>query len=545
MNVVYYSEDKELKKLLPGTAMIYIKTPDDVPVFNTRVKRAFATGKPVALVIDSNPVLLSSLFALDDLIQIIQNHKCTNITLAIKSICPVFPVMNTREIDMHGYIINDLDNSIIIEIGDRTTGMYNNFLEHVKSYVEYRDVSTIEWLLIVLSNHEFTPNAEAIFVILSMDEIKPNPDNLSGDLTPVTQAMVVLAINLFIMMFPKKFTCSGIFVSGTMKPENKQIFNAALKMYGNRVESVYASSILKRDLSKDMLARMEECWNFVEKAYGGSIVIDREMYEFKDVVAEQATGKTQQWKPINAVAKKSILRRVPEKDRERVERCVSFLLSKRRDVEEKSSTLQESTIKRIASSLATRRNLLDIDVYNRARIVTESIVGNYPVSKDIVMVISNDPVDILRKSTGQDWEETSCEKSGGMHFEGVFSDILFGNLVAFMRDANTGHDIARIMLRWCVDDAGKIGIGIESRWYYSTGIGTGSKCPFISQQIVAYSITATQATRMVIDILKNRGVYSYQTCTTPYPYGGYSDYIKSSNNPILYNNADKDIPKFG
>ena len=133
-----------------------------------------------------------------------------------------------------------------------------------------------------------------------------------------------------------------------------------------------------------------------------------------------------------------------------------------------------------------------------------------PGTDRIQVEISTDPVDILRKSTGQFW--TSCEACGGKggtdYSGGNFSDIENKNAIAIIRknkDIDThGKWAGRFMLRSCKDDKGKVNVGIEERVYGGEEL-------------------ETTVIREAKDFLEKKSLLGYGYCYTPYEYQGHSD----------------------
>jgi hypothetical protein len=156
-------------------------------------------------------------------------------------------------------------------------------------------------------------------------------------------------------------------------------------------------------------------------------------------------------------------------------------------------------------------------------------------SDRVQIEISTDPVDILRKSTGQFWH--SCESAGGCtttgadYSAGNFTDIEQKNAIAIIRknaDIDEHGDWAgRFMLRSCKDDNGNVNVGIEDRVYGGT-------------ELKPAAIARTR------EFLSANGYLGYDYCITPYEYKGYSDRmheagLSPSENPIIYGDWEKAI----
>ncbi|MDD3492756.1 MAG: hypothetical protein PHU95_00680 [Candidatus Thermoplasmatota archaeon] len=151
-----------------------------------------------------------------------------------------------------------------------------------------------------------------------------------------------------------------------------------------------------------------------------------------------------------------------------------------------------------------------------------------PEGGDLEIVISKEPEDIARKSTGQKW--TSCETVGASHGWpprcGWCDDIRANNLIAYIRHRpkSSGEDtlflpterahypgdipwLGRMMIRWCLrEDDNQPDAYLEN--YYGDP---------------KYSDTLRNR---LIEILRQAGfsgVRGNVACVTPYSYGGYID----------------------
>lgn len=120
--------------------------------------------------------------------------------------------------------------------------------------------------------------------------------------------------------------------------------------------------------------------------------------------------------------------------------------------------------------------------------------------------ITNDKVDILRKSSSRPWAGYSCESIGAGYDKGSFSDIANNNAIAYLYLGDNKEPDARYMLRWCVDDTGKDNVGLETVMY-PPGKGYDKS---VYQQI----------SKIILD----KGYGNYKSCKTPYYYNGYSDH---------------------
>ena len=152
-----------------------------------------------------------------------------------------------------------------------------------------------------------------------------------------------------------------------------------------------------------------------------------------------------------------------------------------------------------------------------------SAAGNYYI------VISNDPMLVVTKSTGRTWSNQSCESYNGAHPEGPFSDVKWGNCVVYVfKDdkPSKGWPIiynetklkGRTLLRWGLKDnvKGSWGVGVERRVYPSNK---------------TWGLPVATAIGM---ILTDKGLMNYKKCRTPYKYGGWSDTMRGSHRNIVY-----------
>jgi len=149
------------------------------------------------------------------------------------------------------------------------------------------------------------------------------------------------------------------------------------------------------------------------------------------------------------------------------------------------------------------------------------------------IVISDYPVDILRKSTHQDW--TSCERVNPLHSkgrgeyeEGPFSDIAYSNAVAWFyfspRQPEKDRPSGRVMLRWGTVDGtrtGKPDIGLEYVPEETKTVGSRGWYGSISH------LAARPVVGELQKILKSKGYYSHEI-KTPYDFRGYSDVMSGS-----------------
>ena len=159
-----------------------------------------------------------------------------------------------------------------------------------------------------------------------------------------------------------------------------------------------------------------------------------------------------------------------------------------------------------------------------------------------IIHITQEPLHLLTKSTGRAWSTTSCEDYYGSYRQGAYSDIMYGNAIAWIYHAkdvktklNEQGEITdveierlynyeangRILLRWgnAILNGEKSGhdIGIEWDTYYTTQDGSPAKK-------APWGVNMVKSLAM---ILKDNGLYTYEkggdVCKTPYVYHGYSD----------------------
>jgi|TARA_Y100000034_G_scaffold123810_1_gene171134 hypothetical protein len=149
----------------------------------------------------------------------------------------------------------------------------------------------------------------------------------------------------------------------------------------------------------------------------------------------------------------------------------------------------------------------------------QKLMTQYPskhASESARIFISDDPVDILRKSSSRSWVEQSCERIGGEFDMGPFSDIANNNAIAYFFFGNNKEPSGRFMLRWCEDGNGEVNVGIEPTMYPS---GQSFSWTFYDE---------------LSKIIKRRGFGKYEECITPYEYGGYSDQMGEGHTKINY-----------
>ena len=155
----------------------------------------------------------------------------------------------------------------------------------------------------------------------------------------------------------------------------------------------------------------------------------------------------------------------------------------------------------------------------------KKLVTQFPVrhqEQKTRIVITTDPLEILRKSSTRSWAEESCERIGGNYDRGAFSDIGNNNAIAYIYFGDNKEPSARVMMRWCKNDKGKADIGIEPIMY-----PRGRPYQFIIYDVLS-------------QILKEKGFGDYYECITPYVYEGYSDEMGRGDVQIRYKTIGAD-----
>ncbi len=172
----------------------------------------------------------------------------------------------------------------------------------------------------------------------------------------------------------------------------------------------------------------------------------------------------------------------------------------------------------------------------------------WPVSDagDYIIHITQDPVEIIFKSSNRGWANQSCEALyGGSYRKGCFDDFKVGNGICMVYRASDLLDaegslrvdrskaIGRFMLRWGMgrDASGNnLGprIGIERTCYSIREDGSSQK--------VGNAAWTNSIGSGLISIFTQAGLWDFTNLTTPYVYGGYADTGGSSNKKIHYTN---------
>ena len=154
-----------------------------------------------------------------------------------------------------------------------------------------------------------------------------------------------------------------------------------------------------------------------------------------------------------------------------------------------------------------------------------------PLSENLEIVISNNPVDVAGKSTGKAW--TSCEtisSSAGYGWPpncGWCDDVTANNLIAYIKRVGEPEWVGRNIIRWCIREDDKRPDVIIEKYY---GEVSDPNRP-LYRWIMEYNLNK---------IVRGKG-YSGTSgdvaCKTPYTFTGYldsADTAKYENGYIEY-----------
>lgn len=164
--------------------------------------------------------------------------------------------------------------------------------------------------------------------------------------------------------------------------------------------------------------------------------------------------------------------------------------------------------------------------------ISDTIAGIYNFDVNFDVVISNHPLDVVAKSSGQGWSAISSEKLGDPYQRGIFSDVENGSAVAFLVGKKNGVINARVMLRVCSGEKDR-GMGIETSIYYDNG-NKGGQAGANAGILIAKNVKAKDFYAYIVKILDDSNLSNYKTCITPYIYKGYSDVAEKHNTIIEY-----------
>lgn len=468
---------------------------------------------------------------------VLQIMSASDSDVFVQSRAPIYRVKDTTEIDRLG-IRND-DGGILIDVGNPPVPSCNGYLPGISDIVATRQIPNfradapvsraasklVEKILRLDRNKE----TDYFVVVVHADSVGKN-----GTLDSMNDsALAILVATLNGLSDVSNISFEAIVVVGNVKEGNPEVIEIA-KKYEGSIKKVFERSVAIRDASAEVTGKERESWNVLETSFP-NVKINKIGFTFVDSEETAKYGKVRVRSLPELSSPKKYLKMITDQDKKvAVTNAVNYLVNKNRDRVEKATTRSKTAIKKFATSLAMHDQTKD----ERAERAVASIVGRYPLDAGHDFVITDDPVALFSKATGQDWEEESCEKDGGMHSIGVYSDIEIGNCIAFIVEKETEHPVARIMLRWCEDarNKAKVGFGIERRWYYTTKPGKGSKIEATSKDLIYPRMSALRATALLAQILKDKGVYDYDYCDTPYRYAGYSDIMQGSNRNISYEN---------
>ncbi len=170
------------------------------------------------------------------------------------------------------------------------------------------------------------------------------------------------------------------------------------------------------------------------------------------------------------------------------------------------------------------------DLYKKWQVLMSQKAKSEP-DDSVEIVISDEPLDIVAKSTGQPWE--SCEKIGwsygdpGLDGCGFCSDIRANNLIAYIKRKDEKGEynwLGRCVLRWCNrEDDKKPDVFIE-KYYRHPYDGEKYRKPFLSN---------------LKNIIRKKGFsanYGRVICNTPYKFEGYVDGGNKGHREFITNN---------
>ena len=170
------------------------------------------------------------------------------------------------------------------------------------------------------------------------------------------------------------------------------------------------------------------------------------------------------------------------------------------------------------------------------KIVYEETKTLTPLSENLEIVISNNPIDVAGKSTGKGW--TSCEtispkaQWGWPPNCGWCDDVKANNLVAYMRRVGETEWIGRNIIRWCIrEDDNRPDAFIEK--YY--GNIDDPNFP-LYQWIMRHNL------KKIVRDRGYSGMLGDTLCKTPYNFSGWVDalhYGRYDVGPIKYHLGER------
>jgi hypothetical protein len=154
--------------------------------------------------------------------------------------------------------------------------------------------------------------------------------------------------------------------------------------------------------------------------------------------------------------------------------------------------------------------------------VFDKVMGLYKIEVDeevYYLELSNDPVHVLSRTTGR--SGYSCEQITQHYWKGPFQDLGFRNATAYFYD-NDMNWLGRLNTRWCLNDSGKIDIGIDPNIYPVVGGWVpGNLIEGLSGGTKRRDDKLLQ--NCIWTLLGRKGFLYYTEAYTPYIYVGHSD----------------------
>tara|TARA_R110000824_G_scaffold5793_8_gene26680 strand:+ start:12559 stop:17205 length:4647 start_codon:yes stop_codon:yes gene_type:complete len=148
---------------------------------------------------------------------------------------------------------------------------------------------------------------------------------------------------------------------------------------------------------------------------------------------------------------------------------------------------------------------------------------------------TNEAFDMLTKATGRKWgwPSESCETWNGCFGRGPCSDIKYGNCIIWIFEMGDDKIYPEDYIQWNHDEIGRLivrwGEGMDAE-AEPVGIKVGIE-PGAYPKQAAWTKNMIKAVAL---ILKDAGLFNYETCRTPYRFMGYSDYAHEGRTRINY-----------
>lgn len=116
---------------------------------------------------------------------------------------------------------------------------------------------------------------------------------------------------------------------------------------------------------------------------------------------------------------------------------------------QQAKALYERNLELFNEAMQARQDEIDKGEFNEfsEMLGTYEIDFSFRIGKELYLHITDDPHEIIFKSQGRPWEGESCERFTGSYNRGYITDIIYGNLLAFIIDKH-GMPVARKMIRW-------------------------------------------------------------------------------------------------